>query len=123
MSAKIEPRSGMNYGWDYGENNWNTGMDANLLFLGRFGVHLSVKDRDVTDPTTLTPSAGDTYIVGTLATGDWVGKDGQVAVWVPGTPAGSWAFSLPRLGWVAYIEDEEKLSAFKAAGWSAGVAI
>lgn len=26
-------------------------------------------------------------------------------------------------GWVAYVEDEEKLTAYKAGGWSAGVAI
>ena len=97
-------------------------MDANMRRLGRFGFHLSIKDRDLTAPPA-SPAAGDTYIVGPLATGDWAGKDGQVAVGVPGTPAGSLAFATPRLGWVAYIEDEEKRSAFKAAGWSAGVAI
>jgi hypothetical protein len=32
-------------------------------------------------------------------------------------------FGTPRLGWVAYIEDEEKLTAYKAAGWSTGIAI
>jgi hypothetical protein len=62
---------------------------------------------------------GDTYIVAAAATGAWAGKEKQVAVW----SGSAWVFYAPRLGWVAYIEDEEKLSAYKAAGWSAGVAI
>lgn len=122
MASKTEPRSGFAWGWTYGENGWNAGMDANLLRMGRFGFHLSVKDRDLTAPPGA-PAKGDTYIVPTGATGAWLGYDGNVAVWVPGTPAGSWVFAQPRIGWVAYIEDEEKLSAFKAGGWSAGVAL
>lgn len=31
MSAKISDFLGVNYGWSYGEDNWNTGMDTNLL--------------------------------------------------------------------------------------------
>lgn len=50
MAASTEPRSGLQYGWNAGESGWNTGMDANLLKLGRVGVHLSVKDRDLTAP-------------------------------------------------------------------------
>lgn len=118
MPASTEPRSGLSFGWSLGESNWNTGMDANLLSIGRFAYHLSVKDRDLTAPPA-TPSAGDAYIVAASATGDWAGEDGNVAVW----DGSAWAFGTPRVGWVAYIEDEEKLSAFKAAGWSAGVAI
>ncbi|ALH23801.1 hypothetical protein FDH70_gp29 [Pseudomonas phage PaMx25] len=45
MPASTEPRSGLSFGWSLGENNWNTGMDANLLSIGRFAYHLSVKDR------------------------------------------------------------------------------
>lgn len=30
MSRKISPFLGVSYGWEYGENNWNTGMDENL---------------------------------------------------------------------------------------------
>ena len=50
MAASTEPRSGLFYGWALGENNWKEGMDANLLHIGRFGFHLSVKDRDLTTP-------------------------------------------------------------------------
>lgn len=121
MPASTEPRSGLKYGWPTGENGWGTEMDANLLLLGRVGVHLSVRDRDITDPTTLTPADGDTHIVAASAINDWAGHDGKVAVYDAGTT--SWVFYAPRVGWVAYIEDEEVLSAYKAAGWSAGVAI
>lgn len=119
MAAQTEPRSGLKYGWTLGESGWNVGMDANLLFLGRAGVHLSVLDRDVADPTTLTPAAGDTYIVAAAATGDWATHDGSVAVW----DGAAWQFYAPRTGWVAFVEDEAKLSAFYASAWSAGIAI
>lgn len=122
MAASTEPRSGLFYGWSYGENGWNTGMDANMTRLGRFGFHLSAKDRDLTAPPA-SPAAGDTYIVGAAPTGAWAGHAGHVAVWVPGTPAGAWAFGVPRTGWVAFIEDETKLAAYYGGAWSAGVAL
>jgi len=118
MPAQTDVRFGLQYGWTLGESGWNVGMDANLLKLARVGVHLSVKDRDLATPPA-SPAVGDTYIVAAAATGTWAGKEKQVAVWDGAT----WVFYAPRLGWVTYIEDEEKLSAYKTAGWSAGVAI
>ena len=93
-------------------------MNNNILNIGRFGFHLSVKDRDLSAPPA-SQAAGDTYIVAAAPTGAWAGQAGKVAVW-SGT---AWVFGTPRIGWVAYIEDEEVLSAYKAAGWSVGVAI
>ena len=118
MPAKTEPMSGLSYGWDFGESGWNTDMDANLLSIGRFAYHLSIKDRDLATPPG-SPTAGDTYIVAAAPTEAWAGQAGKVAVW----SGSSWAFGTPRVGWVAYIEDEEVLSAYKAAGWSVGVAL
>lgn len=118
MASLTESRSGLKYGWALGESGWNTEMDANLLSIGRFAFHLSVKDRDLTAPPG-SPTAGGTYIVAASATGAWAGKEAQVAIW-SGT---AWVFGVPRVGWVAYVEDEEKLTAYKAAGWSAGIAI
>jgi hypothetical protein len=43
----------------------------------------------------------------------------QIAVRIEG----AWEFHAPKVGWLCYIEDEAKLSAFKPAGWSAGIAI
>lgn len=93
-------------------------MDANMTRLGSFGVHLSVLDRDLTAPPEA-PAIGATYIVAPGGSDAWVGKDGQVALW----GGAGWGFGVPRVGWVAYIEDEEVLSVFKAGGWSAGVAM
>lgn len=118
MPASTEPRSGLQWGWTLGETPWKDGMDQNLLRLGRVGFHLSVKDRDLSTPPD-SPVNGDTYIVGPVGTDAWADHDDHVAVW----GGGVWNFYPPRIGWVAYVEDEEVLSAFKAGGWSAGVAI
>ena len=116
--ASTEVRFGLTYGWAYGENGWHTGMDANLLKLGRFGVHLSVKDRDLATPPA-SPTAGDTYIIAASPTGAWASRATQLALWT-GT---AWVFATPRTGWIAHIEDEMKLCAFRAGAWSAGVSL
>jgi hypothetical protein len=53
------------------------------------------------------------------ATGVWAGKTNQIAARI----ADVWEFHVPKIGWLCYIEDEAKLSAYKATGWSAGIAI
>lgn len=120
MAAQTEPRSELKHSWEYGEDGWNVGMDANLLRLGRFGFHLSIKDRALTTPPG-SPADGDSYIVAASASGDWSGEDGNIAVW--STAGAAWVFGEPRIGWIAYIEDEEVISAYKAGGWSTGISI
>jgi len=115
--SSTDPNLGLNYGWTLGESGWDTGMDANLKRLGAV-VGLSVKDRDLTAPPA-SPANGDRYLVPAAATGAWVGKTNQIAARI----ADVWEFHLPKIGWLCYIEDEAKLSAFKATGWSAGIAI
>ena len=112
-----DPNLGLNYNWTLGESGWDTGMDANLKRLGAV-VGLSVKDRGLTTPPA-SPVNGDRYIVPTGATGVWAGKTGQIAVRI----GDAWEYHLPKLGWLCFIEDEALLSAYKAAGWSAGIAI
>lgn len=53
------------------------------------------------------------------ATGVWADKTNHIAVRIDGT----WEYHPPKVGWLCYIEDEGKLSAYKPAGWSAGIAI
>jgi len=30
---------------------------------------------------------------------------------------GTWEYYVPKVGWMAYIEDEQALSVYKPAGW------
>ena len=101
MPSITEPRSGIQYGWVLDEDGWDAGMTANLLSIGRFACHLSVKSRTLATPPA-SPVAGDTYIPAAGATGVWAGKVGQIAVY---TTTG-YAFGVPRRGWTAVIEDE-----------------
>jgi hypothetical protein len=112
-----DPNLGLVYGWTLGESGWHTGMDANLKRLGAI-VGLSVKDRGLTAPPA-SPADGDRYIIPPGATGDWAGRTDQIAVRING----AWEYHAPQVGWLAYIEDEDKLTVFKPTGWSAGVAI
>jgi hypothetical protein len=113
MPAQTEPRSGLFYGWNLGESGWKPGMDANLLRLGRFGFHLSVKDRDLAAPPG-SPAAGDTYIVATAPTGSWAGHAGHVAIY----DGAAWQFGTPRRGWTAYLEDEDVRVTYKTSAWA-----
>lgn len=76
-------------------------------------VQLSCLDRTLTDPPA-SPSQGDRHIVGTGATGDWTGKDGQIAAWQDG----AWAFFVPAAGWLAWVQAEELLLAHDGSGWA-----
>jgi len=121
MPALFEPNSGLAYGWDYGELNWDTDMNNNMLSLGRVLTQCSVIDRDLTSPPG-GPTNGDRYIVDSTAAGAWAGEEDHVAVY-DGTLV-AWTFYTPKEGWLTYIEDEQKISVYKTAtGWSAGVAI
>jgi len=117
MSEKTAPNLGLKHGWNLGESGWNSGLDGSQVRLDTV-VQLSVKDRNLT-VAPVTPTDGDRYIVAASATGIWAGKDNQVALWYNA----AWNFYVPKVGWIAYIEDEQVISAYKVAGWSAGVAI
>lgn len=116
MPMQTEARGGMNFGWDTGESGWNAGVDANWLRIGRVGMHLSVKDRDLATPP-LAPADGDTYIVAAAATDAWAGQEGKVAVW--DAVAAAWVFYTARLGWRAYLEDEDRMLTHDGAAWTA----
>ena len=109
MPAKTGSRNGLSYGWSLGENNWNTGMDGNLTFIDRFGVHLSFKSFLNTPPGS--PAAGDCHVVGSAPTGAWVGRAGQVAVY----DDGAWRYGIPRTGWQAYCEADDGRYVFDGA--------
>lgn len=75
-------------------------------------VQAAVIDRDLSAPPA-TPAAGDAYIVAAAASGDWSGKEGQLAVWRDN----AWYFHQPREGWRVWVQDEDVLLVFDGAGW------
>ena len=116
MPVQTAPNLNLGFGFDQGEGNWKTIMDANLVLLDCI-TQLSVIDKDlVTDPAS--PADGDRYIIA-----------GVGGLWSPGTindiarfRAGSWEFFTPNEGWISNVEDEALLYVFRAAAWvSTGV--
>ena len=101
-TEKTEPNSDLSYGAILGDTPWNEWMDENLLQIGRVGFHLSVKSKDVSAPPVGSVD-GDRYIVGSAATGDWLGHENNIAVWDNEITA--WVIYTPKKGWTAYIED------------------
>jgi hypothetical protein len=75
-------------------------------------VQPNVKDKDLTSPPG-SPSDGDCYIVGAGATGDWSGKDGQIAYY----DASAWDFNVPAEGWIAYVQDEDLFYLYNGSVW------
>lgn len=69
-------------------------------------------DRDLTTPPPA-PGEGDTYIVATSASGDWIGHDHSLAAWQDG----AWAFYEPQTGWLVWIADENTLVVWDGAAW------
>ncbi|MGE0500770.1 MAG: DUF2793 domain-containing protein [Rhizobiaceae bacterium] len=74
-------------------------------------VQLSVASRTATTPPG-EPSEGGRYIVAADAEGEW---DTSVACYVDD----AWMKLDPRIGWRAWIEDEETLCVFDGAAWQA----
>lgn len=81
-------------------------------------VQLSVLDRHLTAPPAL-PAEGDRYIVATSATGAWTGKSGQIAAWQDG----AWVFHVPRKGWLAWVDDEQRSYVHDGATWLDAMAL
>lgn len=96
MTALTDPISGLSYGWALGEDNWNTGMDANLVKIGAT-LHINVLDF-VASPSITTN--GTRYIV-TTGSGAFAGQDNKLAARV----AGAWVFYTLPEGCFVYDED------------------
>jgi hypothetical protein len=56
---------------------------------------------------------GDRYIVAAAASDAWAERSGQIAV----RQDDAWAFLTPRQGWLAWVEDEERLCVWDGAEW------
>ncbi len=58
-------------------------------------------------------SDGAAYGLGDAVTGDFLGYQGQVAIWRDG----AWSFWEPREGWRAWVVDEQKLKLYRDGQW------
>jgi len=75
-------------------------------------VQLAVIDKDLTSPPG-SPTVGDRYIVGSSATGDWAGEDGNIAAY----QNSAWEFYTPQEGWFAYAKDEAIVYKYDGSNW------
>ena len=63
------------------------------------------------------PAAGACYIVGDSATGDWQGRDGQIAAYT----IGGWKYVVPVDGVSLYVRTTKTTAAYRNGGWEYGV--
>jgi hypothetical protein len=75
-------------------------------------VHLAVAHKDYTAPPE-TPTDNERHIIGASATGDWTGKEGQVAAYQDG----AWFYYAPNAGWLAWVESDNLLYAYDGTQW------
>lgn len=75
-------------------------------------VQLVVLDRDLSIPP-VSPTEGDRYIIANGASGNWASHEQQIGAFQDG----AWAFFAPKIGWLTWVADEEKLYTFDGAIW------
>lgn len=75
-------------------------------------VQLSAISAALTAPPG-SPTAGDTYIIGSGATGAWAGKDLNVTYY----SSGAWVFVVPREGWLSWNKATDTLLVWNGSAW------
>lgn len=111
--SSTDPFIGLAYNWNPTSENFAAGMDTNLKTIGAL-LHLAVEDKDVSDPSTLTPSNGEAWIVAATAVGAWVGQENSIAAYVDS----AWLFLTPKEGWKTWIKDEASTALFNGTSWT-----
>jgi len=74
---------------------------------------LPVENNTVTDPSALSPSLWNRYIVAEDAIGDWTGQDDNIAQW----NGAGWEFITPEHGWIVYVKSDNLLWSFDGVDW------
>ena len=75
-------------------------------------VFASIIDRDLTAPPSAEPTNGDRYIPAATATGDWSGREDNIAFW-----HGFWAFIAPTQNMRVWLEDELMWIEYSGSAW------
>jgi uncharacterized protein DUF2793/uncharacterized protein with putative carbohydrate binding module len=76
-------------------------------------VQLSAVTRTLAAPPA-EPDDGARYLIASPASGDWQGRDSDIAAYQDQ----AWNFFIPKIGWRLWLMDEAKLVIFTGAGWT-----
>ncbi|HHG90653.1 MAG TPA: DUF2793 domain-containing protein [Devosia sp.] len=60
------------------------------------------------------PALGATYEIGTGASGDWLGRDGELAMWTDG----GWRYVTPFEGWLMWDKALAALFVYRSGAWT-----
>lgn len=112
MTTEITPSAGLFSGFADKENGWGAQVNANWLTLELLSVPI-VTSAVVSNPPA-SPNSGDRYIIPANATGSWLGKDNQIALYMRGT----WFYFPAKKGWLFHSLNESKTYQFSGAVWS-----
>ena len=84
--------------------------------INNFEWQNSVLSATILDPTPLTPSTGDRYLINGVGAGAWAGQDNDIAQW----SGSAWIFTTPTSGtFVASDAEPTLLYCFGGSSWSA----
>jgi len=97
-----------------------SGIDTELGILAsttqNFEWQSSVISATILDPTPLTPTTGDRYLINGTGAGAWTGQNNDIAEW----NGSAWTFSTPTTGtFVASDAETDLLYQFGGSTWSA----
>ena len=92
-----------------GENS----VSENIILAGGNDLGTVKSVGDLTAP--VTPNFNDAYIIGSPASGDWLGKDNNLAVW----NGSDWIFRSPETGNFVFNEDDTTTYRYTGTDWGA----
>ena len=117
MPAQTGPNEGIKFGFDLGEF-WKTDNDLTLKLIDST-MNLGVIDKDLAAQPG-GPTEGDRYILPAGASGAaWTGHDTELAVFIDPDGGGAiWEFHVPKLGWMAFVQDELSVYYWNGAAWT-----
>ena len=110
------PNEGIKHNYPLG-TFWKTDNDDTLRLIDEV-LHLGVIDKDLAAQPG-GPTLGDRYILPAGATGaDWAGHDTEVAIFTELDAGNDWEFRVPKLGWLAFVQDESTVYFWNASAWT-----
>lgn len=101
--------------WTEGQTLPATRGNELVRCLEFFAVGGPIKDRDILNPTGLTPVSGDAYLINGVGAGAWTGKDGKIAYYL----STGWLYFTPIEGMSLRVMDENVRIEYSGSSWSA----